>query len=141
MSRGSDVERPDIGIRHQDGEGFPKRTAGATGTDLHHRSLDGWLWHLERVGHGARLFAAAIPICGGGDAASVRKFDKVPIWAFHNDGDPTVTVEGSRSMIAALKKAGGEPKYTEYQSTQHDAWIRTYKDPGLWEWLLSQKLR
>ncbi len=86
-----------------------------------------------------KLFAAAIPICGGGDPASVHKFDKVPIWAFHNDGDPTVTVEGSRSMIAALKKAGGDPKYTEYQSTQHDAWSRTYKDPGLWEWLHSQK--
>ena len=86
-----------------------------------------------------RLFAAAIPICGGGDAASVRKFDKVPVWAFHNDGDPTVPVDGSRSMIAALKKAGGEPKYTEYQSTQHDAWSRTYKDPALWEWLLKQK--
>lgn len=86
-----------------------------------------------------RLFAAAIPICGGGDVASVRKFNKVPIWAFHNDGDPTVSVEGSRSMIAALKKAGADPKYTEYQSTQHDAWTRTYKDPGLWEWLLNQK--
>lgn len=87
----------------------------------------------------SKFFAAAVPICGGGDVASVRKFDKVPIWAFHNDGDPTVTVEGSRSMIAALKKAGGEPKYTEYQSTQHDAWTRTYKDPALWEWLLNQK--
>lgn len=86
-----------------------------------------------------RLFAAAIPICGGGDPASVRKFDKVPIWAFHNDGDPTVGVEGSRSMIAALKKAGAEPKYTEYQSPQHDAWTRTYKDSELWEWLLQQK--
>jgi predicted peptidase len=86
-----------------------------------------------------RLFAAAIPICGGGDPASVRKFDKVPIWAFHNDGDPTVGVAGSRSMIEALKKAGGDPKYTEYQSTQHDAWSRTYKDPALYEWLFAQK--
>ena len=86
-----------------------------------------------------KLFAAAVPICGGGDPSAVRKFDKVPIWAFHNDGDPTVGVEGSRSMIAALKKAGADPKYTEYQSTQHDAWTRTYKDPALWEWLVSQK--
>lgn len=86
-----------------------------------------------------RMFAAAISICGGGDADSVRKFDKLPIWALHNDGDPTVGVEGSRSMIAALKMAGSDPKYTEYQSTQHDAWSRTYKDPALWEWLLNQK--
>lgn len=86
-----------------------------------------------------KLFAAAIPISGGGDPSSARKFVKVPIWAFHNDGDPTVGVDGSRSMIAALKKAGGDAKYTEYQSTQHDAWTRTYKDPALWEWLLTQK--
>lgn len=86
-----------------------------------------------------KLFAAAIPICGGGDAKSVHKFVKLPIWAFHNDGDSTVSVEGSRSMIAALKKAGGDPKYTEYQSTQHNAWSRTYKDPGLYEWLFAQK--
>jgi predicted peptidase len=86
-----------------------------------------------------KLFAAAVPICGGGDPAAARKFDKVPIWAFHNDGDPTVGVDGSRSMIEALKKAGADPKYTEYQSTQHDAWTRTYKDPALWEWLVSQK--
>lgn len=86
-----------------------------------------------------RLFAAAIPICGGGDPKSVHKFDKVPIWAFHNDGDPTVNVDGSRSMVTALKKSGGDPRYTEYHSTQHDAWTRTYKDPALWEWLLAQK--
>lgn len=85
-----------------------------------------------------RLFAAAVPISGGGDPSAVRKFDKVPIWAFHNDGDPTVKVDGSRAMIAALKKAGADPKYTEYQSTQHDAWTSTYKDPALWEWLVTQ---
>ena len=28
---------------------------------------------------------------------------------------------------------------TEYQSTQHDAWTRTYKDAALWEWLVGQK--
>lgn len=88
-----------------------------------------------------KLFAAAIPICGGGDPTSVDKFDKVPIWAFHGDADPTVKVEGTRSMIEALKKKGGEPKYTEYPGVQHDAWTRTYKDPELYEWLLAQKKR
>ena len=86
-----------------------------------------------------RLFAAAIPISGGGDPKSVHKFVKVPIWAFHCDGDPTVNVKGSRDMIAALKKTGGEPKYTEYADAQHDAWSRTYKNPELYEWLFAQK--
>jgi predicted peptidase len=86
-----------------------------------------------------KLFAAAIPICGGGDPNSVGKFDKVPIWAFHGDADPVVKVEGTRSMIEALTKKGGKPKYTEYPGVQHDAWTRTYKDPELYVWLLAQK--
>ena len=86
-----------------------------------------------------KLFAAAVPICGGGDPGAAKKFAKVPIWAFHSDGDPVVSVEGSRAMIAALKKAGGEPKYTEYPNKQHDSWTQTYKNPEMWEWLLRQK--
>jgi hypothetical protein len=30
-------------------------------------------------------------------------------------------------MIAAIKKAGGEPKYTEYKGVGHDAWTPTYR--------------
>ena len=86
-----------------------------------------------------KLFAAAIPICGGGDPNSVEKFAKVPIWAFHGDADQTVKVESTRSMIEALKKNGSEPKYTEYPGVNHDSWTRTYKDPALYAWLLAQK--
>ena len=85
------------------------------------------------------LFAAAIPICGGGNPKSAETFAKVPIWAFHGDADPTVKVEGTRSMIEALKKAGGSPQYTEYPGVGHDSWTRTYKDPELYRWLLAQK--
>jgi predicted peptidase len=91
------------------------------------------------LAHEPDLFAAAIPICGGGSIESVRKFANVPIWAFHGDADTTVKVESTRSMIDALKKAGGEPKYTEYPGVKHDSWTRTYKDPAVYEWLLSQK--
>src|SRR5688572_22623600 len=31
------------------------------------------------------LLAAAIPICGGGDPATVEKIKHVPLWAFHGD--------------------------------------------------------
>jgi len=86
-----------------------------------------------------KLFAAAVPISGGGDPRSVQRFAKLPIWAFHCDGDPAVQVKGTRDMIAALKKAGGDPKYTEYADAQHDAWTRTYKNPELYDWLFKQK--
>ena len=56
------------------------------------------------------LFAAAVPLCGGGNVALAAAIRKMPIWAFHGDVDPTVPVEQSRTMIAAIQKAGGNPR-------------------------------
>jgi len=85
------------------------------------------------------LFAAAVPVCGGGDTKIAAKIAKIPIWVFHGGKDPVVRPERSREMIEALKKAGGEPKYTEYTDAGHDSWTATYADPKLHEWLFAQK--
>lgn len=85
------------------------------------------------------LFAAAAPICGGGDETSAAKIAKIPQWIFHGDKDGVVKPERSRNMVEALKKAGGEPRYTEYPGVGHDSWTPAYKDPALFEWLFSQK--
>jgi predicted peptidase len=85
------------------------------------------------------LFAAAAPICGGGDTAAAGKMKDIPIWAFHGDQDKTVPPERSREMIEALKAAGGSPKYTEYPGVGHNSWAQTYSDPALYEWLFAQK--
>jgi predicted peptidase len=84
-------------------------------------------------------FAAAAPICGGGDDQAVKEIAKLPIWAFHGDQDTAVKPERSRAMISALKTAGGEPKYTEYKNTGHDSWSATYRDPEFYAWLFAQK--
>lgn len=85
------------------------------------------------------LFAAAAPICGGGDAALAKKIKDVPVWAFHGDADEAVKVRRSRDMIAALKAAGGSPKYTEYKGVGHDSWSATYRDPELYKWMFAQQ--
>ncbi len=85
------------------------------------------------------MFAAAIPICGGGDPKYAVKFAKVPVWAFHGDKDTAVRPERSREMIAALKAAGGAPKYTEYENTGHDSWSATYRNPEVYAWLFAQQ--
>lgn len=87
------------------------------------------------------LFAAAVPICGGGDPATVDKFVKLPIWCFHGDQDDAVSVERSRQMIEALKAAGGKPKYTEYAGVGHDSWTATFANPELYNWLFVQERR
>jgi predicted peptidase len=85
-------------------------------------------------------FAAAIPICGGGDEAQAARLIHVPLWAFHGSEDKGVVPERSRDMIAAVKQAGGKPRYTEYDGVGHDSWTATYADPKVMEWLFSQRL-
>jgi predicted peptidase len=85
------------------------------------------------------LFAAAAPVCGGGDPILAKQIHVVPIWAFHGAVDKTVKVKRSREMVEALKEVGAEPKYTEYPDVGHDSWTRTYKDPALYEWLFAQR--
>jgi predicted peptidase len=85
-------------------------------------------------------FAAAIPICGGGDWSQVTNFKHVPIWAFHGGHDEVVPADQTRMMINALKKAGGKPKYTEYKKAGHDSWTQAFKEPDLLPWLFKQRL-
>lgn len=84
------------------------------------------------------LFAAAIPICGGGNVKHAASFKQVPIWCFHGDADAVVPVERSREMIAALKAAGGKPRYTEYSGVGHNSWTQTFANDETFQWLFSQ---
>jgi predicted peptidase len=94
-------------------------------------------WSL--IAEKPELFAAAAPICGGGDLNKAEKMTKIPIWAFHGDADTVVKPELSRNMIKAIEKAGGKPKYTEYPGVGHDSWSQTYSNPEFIEWLFSHK--
>jgi predicted peptidase len=85
------------------------------------------------------LFAAAAPVCGGGDKNNVKPLVGLPLWAWHGDADGAVNVERSREMIAAIKAAGGSPKYTELPKVGHDSWNQAYNGPdNMLPWLFSQ---
>ncbi len=84
-------------------------------------------------------FAAVIPICGGGDEATAGKIKSLPIWCFHGDADQAVPVERSRTIIAAIRAAGGEPKYSELAGVGHDSWTPAYRDPAVLDWFFAQK--
>lgn len=83
-------------------------------------------------------WAAIVPICGRGDPKKADKIKDLPCWAFHGDADNAVPVSGSRDMIEGIKKAGGNPKYTEYPGVGHNSWERAYGTDELYEWLLKQ---
>ncbi len=94
-------------------------------------------WDL--VSKRPNVFAAAVPLCGDGNAQRMRAAGTVPIWAFHGAQDEVVPVAGSRELVAALKSAGSSVKYTEYPDVGHDVWTRAYADPQLPDWLFAQK--
>ena len=85
------------------------------------------------------MFAAAVPVCGRGDPAKADRITRIPIWIFHGDKDPLVPVHHSRDMFEALKKAGGNPRYTEYEGLGHNSWDKAYATDELWQWLFAQK--
>ena len=102
-------------------------------------------WKLA-VAH-PELFAAIVPICGGGETIDVllaarergAALKSLPVWAFHGAKDPVVPLEESERMVNALKKLGGkEVKLTVYPEAQHDSWTETYNNPELYEWLSKQ---
>jgi predicted peptidase len=85
------------------------------------------------------MFAAAVPICGGGDPTKVEKIAKMPIWVFHGADDNVVKPERSREMVEAIKKAGGDAKYTEYPKVGHNSWVKAYQDADMVAWMFEQK--
>jgi len=84
-------------------------------------------------------FAAAVPICGGGEPAWAPRLKKLPLWVFHGAKDRIVLPGESKRMVEAVKKAGGNVKLTIYPDVGHDSWTDTYNDPELYKWLLEQK--
>jgi len=93
---------------------------------------------LQRRGD---TIAAAVPVCGGADTSFASKLSSIPIWVTHGDADDIVPVSRSRDIVAAIKAAGGNPKYTEFPSVKHDAWTYTYSNPEIWDWMFSQVIQ
>jgi predicted peptidase len=86
-----------------------------------------------------RTFAAGIALCGGGDQTKVARLTNVPIWVFHGAKDESVDVERSRTIVAAIKSAGGKVRYTEYPDTGHIIWPMVVKESELLPWLFTQQ--
>ena len=84
------------------------------------------------------LFAAAVPVCGGGDVSKAILIARLPIWMFHGAEDPAVNVANSVDMNAALIKAGAHPGLTIYPETGHFSWLAAYSDEHMIEWLFRQ---
>lgn len=86
-----------------------------------------------------RRFAAAIALCGYGDAYMIPRVAKIPVWIFQGEEDPIVPAARMRVWVKQLGEAGGTPKYTQYPSIGHDVWDPAFSQPDIVEWLLSRR--
>jgi predicted peptidase len=84
------------------------------------------------------LFAAAVPVCGGGDPSKVSSIKHIPIWIFQGSEDPAVSPSYALVMLQALTKEGIHPGFTLYPEVGHFAWLGAYIDPLMMEWLFRQ---
>lgn len=99
----------------------------------------GGMGTFEAIARQPKLFAAAMPICGGGDIASVNAYAKrLPLWVFHGDADDVVGVEESRRMVRALEAAKADVKYTEYPGVKHNSWDNAFAEPDYLAWLFAK---
>jgi predicted peptidase len=94
---------------------------------------------FDAVQRRPELFAAAVPVCGAMDVSKAKAVSGVAVWAFHGDKDTVVPPSGSREAVAALKAAGGNPRYTEYPGVGHNSWSPAFRERELWTWLFAQK--
>lgn len=93
---------------------------------------------FDALSRAPELFAAAVPVCGGGDTSKVSSFSKIPIWMFHGAQDGAVNPQLSMNMATALFKAGANPGLTMYPTVGHFSWLGAYVDQPMIEWLYGQ---
>lgn len=102
----------------------------------------GGMGTFELLSRLPNTFAAAVPICGGGNVSQAVKYAKTTsLWIFHGGKDDVVLPLYSQQMYEALKAAGADVQYTLFPDANHNSWDPTFKQKGLLAWLFSKKLK
>lgn len=91
--------------------------------------------------HHPDVFAAAVPICGGGNPGAAKAIvaGRTPIWNVHGDADDVVPVERSREMVDSIRAAGGRIGHTELPGVGHGSWGWAYGPGGVIAWMFAQE--
>lgn len=97
----------------------------------------------------ANRIAALVPIAGASWPEMTRARNiaaaNLPVWATHNNGDPTVPVSYTNDYITEINTAPAPTplaRKTIFTSTSHDAWTTTYNpaykenNMNVYEWML-----
>lgn len=85
------------------------------------------------------LFAAIVPICGGGMYWNAERLKEIPVWAFHGSDDNVVFCRESENMVQAINKCGGNAKLTVFEGVEHNSWSTVFNYSKLFDWLIEQQ--
>lgn len=84
------------------------------------------------------IWAALVPFSGTGSPALAERMKAIPQLVVHGDNDNTVNVRGSRTMVAALRKAGAAVTYLEIPGGSHTDMV-VPNLPKAFEFLAAQR--
>jgi predicted peptidase len=70
------------------------------------------------------IWAAMAPFAGSGAPATVERFRHIPQHVVHGDDDRTVSVQGSRGMVARMKELGMTVQYIEVPGGSHSGVVQ-----------------
>lgn len=86
------------------------------------------------------LFAAVVPVCGGGMYWDAWQLRTTPVWAVHGLLDQVVKPEESIKMVAAINSHPDCPraKLTLLETADHNAWTYTFQSLEIRDWMLEQ---
>ena len=99
----------------------------------------GGMGTFEIVFREPKLFAAAVPICGGGDVKHYdKRIKKTSFRVFHGEQDAVVNVNQSREMVEKIKQQGGKVVYKEYPNVNHNSWDNAFAEPDFLSWVFGK---
>ena len=99
----------------------------------------GGMGTFELVARNPDYFAAAFPICGGGNPHWSNLLKRTPFWIFYGEDAGVVSVDFSRKMYEALSKEKASVRLTIYPKVNHNSWDNSFAEPDLMHWLFSNK--
>ncbi|HTN45647.1 MAG TPA: serine hydrolase [Flavipsychrobacter sp.] len=85
------------------------------------------------------LFACGVPLAAVGDTSNALAFKNMPLWVFHGSADSVNGVEYDRMMVEAIKRKGGNPRFTELPDVSHNCQREAYNRKELWQWMFAQR--
>jgi poly(3-hydroxybutyrate) depolymerase len=84
------------------------------------------------------IWAALAPFAGSGTPSTLERIRHIPQFVVHGDDDRTVSVQGSRSMVARAKDLGIDVTYVEVPGGSHSGVVAPNL-PGMFEFFNAHK--